>query len=96
MADRNQPPLQSVRAPRRLWGIVILALIILVPSGLGFGNKLEGGFAILPLLVYLAVAAGFICLLTWAIFQGMFKDVERPKYTMLENEERIERGAQSR
>lgn len=87
-------------------GVGLLALIILLPSGFGFITKLvdffktsqsgqEGAFALIPMLVYLSVAAGFLCLLVWAIFQGMFRDIEKPKYTMLENEERLERAAHS-
>lgn len=102
MAEREQQSPQQVRGKRKLrWTVGILAFVILVPSAIGFTKKLmefirtssqdhEGGFAILPLLVYLAVAGGFLCLLVWAVFEGMFRDIERPKYTMLENENRLE------
>jgi nitrogen fixation-related uncharacterized protein len=84
--------------------ILCLSLLILVPAGIGFSTKLiqfvrtsrtdeQGGFAILPLLLYLAVSAGFLCLFLWAAFQGMFRDIERPKHTMLETEERLEQAA---
>lgn len=100
MADPTQ--VNRRRGSPKLLGLTLLAVVILLPSAAGFGTKLlkfvkasgsgEGGFAILPLLVYLSVAAGFLCLLAWAMFQGMFKDVERPKFTMLENEERLEQS----
>ena len=77
-----------------------MAAVFIVPGAYGFINKFaefyhtlrsdpEGSFTILPMLTYLAVAAGFICLLIWAILHGMFHDIERPKYTMLENEEKL-------
>ena len=85
------------------WIVLLLAVVILIPAGIGFTNKLiqfirtsrtdeHGGFAILPLVLYLAMSAGFLCLLLWAAFQGMFRDVERPKITMLETEERLEQA----
>ncbi len=76
----------------------ILAVIILVPSLWGFGSKFvefvalfrsssEGVFAISPIMNYLLAGMGFFCLLCWGMAQGMFTDVERPKYSMLEQEQ---------
>jgi hypothetical protein len=42
------------------------------------------------MLNYLAVAAGFICLTVWAAHRGMFKDIEAPKYRLLENEDELD------
>jgi hypothetical protein len=39
---------------------------------------------------YLLAGIGFLCLLGWATLNGMFHDVEQPKRTMLENEERLD------
>ena len=77
-------------------------MVIVLPAAYGFTTKFvqfirvlsqdeRGAFTILPILNYSAVAAGFICLLLWAVAQGMFRDIERPKYTMLENEEELDR-----
>ena len=77
------------------------ALLILVPSMLGFGNKLrefillargdvDGVFAITPVVNYLLASLGFFCLFFWAIYQGMFRDIEAPKFTMLENERKLD------
>ena len=77
------------------------ALLILVPSLLGFANKfrefillyrgdVDGIFAITPIVNYLMASLGFFCLFFWAIYQGMFRDIEAPKFTMLENERKLD------
>lgn len=84
-------------ARRRQWITIVLALVILIPSLWGFGTKFSefialyrgdanGVFAISPILNYLLASLGFFCLLCWAMLHGMFRDIERPKYTMLETE----------
>ena len=89
--------------------LLAFALIFFVPAGFGFAEKLymfmktvgldpegrfaDGRFAIIPLLNYLLVFAGMLCLLVWAIRNGMFRDIEGPKYTMLENERRLDEEA---
>ncbi len=80
-----------------------LAVLILVPTALGFGHKFvqflrtlvrgEGdgaAFALIPMSNYLLASLGMVCLLVWAVFRGMFRDVEGPKYTMLDQEEQID------
>lgn len=47
---------------------------------------------LIPVLNYLLVAAGFFCLFLWAYFRGHYKDVEGPKYRMLELNEQINRA----
>lgn len=104
MADTDR---EKQGTPRKSRGaniaVGLLAVLILVPAAYGFITKLvefvrtsrsggQGGFAILPVLIYLSVSAGFLCLFVWAVFRGMFHDIEKPKYTMLENEDRLERG----
>ena len=42
------------------------------------------GFAFDPIMIYAFVAIGFLFMLVWAYISGQFKDVERPKYEMLE------------
>jgi nitrogen fixation-related uncharacterized protein len=82
------------------WITLGLAVAILVPSLWGFGSKLlefvhlyrgetDGAFAIAPLLNYLLASAGFFLLFLWAAMNGMFHDIEGPKYTMLEREEEL-------
>lgn len=87
--------------PRRLpWTTLILAVVILIPALIGFAAKFkeflalarfeEGSFAIVPILNYLLTSAGFLLLFGWAVWHGMFRDMERPKQTMMENERWLE------
>jgi hypothetical protein len=80
---------------------IVFAVVILVPSLLGFANKfrefimlfrgdVDGVFAISPIMNYLLASLGFFFLFCWAIAHGMFSDLERPKYTMLENERELD------
>lgn len=79
----------------------LLAILILIPSGYGFiGKFLEfvhlyrgepgGAFAVAPVLNYLLASAGFFCMMLWAMRNGMFHDVERPKEVFLENEKLLD------
>jgi hypothetical protein len=76
---------------------LLLAVLILIPSGYGFVGKFielihvfqgepGGAFAVAPMMNYLLASLGFFCLLLWAAVRGMFRDIERPKYDMLEHE----------
>ncbi len=103
MNDRKTPP-------RATFVITaILAVVILIPSMLGFANKfyelillcrgeVDGAFAITPVVNYLLASLGFFCLLCWAAFNGMFHDIEAPKRKMLETEWQLdsETAAQKR
>jgi len=75
--------------------LVVMSVLILVPSMLGFAMKFaefirtfqqsaDGAFAITPMLNYLLASLGFFSLLIWAAANGMFRDIEQPKYRMLE------------
>lgn len=48
------------------------------------------GFALIPLTNDLIATLGFLCLLIWAIAQGMFRDIEKPKYDMLTQEAKLD------
>ncbi len=80
---------------------VILAILILLPSMYGFVGKFiefvhvfrgvpGGQFAVAPMLNYLLASMGFFMLLLWAATNGMFNNIEQPKYTMLDNEARLD------
>jgi len=92
--------MRTVTRRRQPWTTIILAVVILIPALIGFGIKFkeflllarieEGSFTIVPILNYLLTSAGFLLLFGWAVWHGMFRDMERPKFTMLENEHRLE------
>lgn len=88
-------PSQANRA--QTWVTVILAVLILIPSMYGFVGKFiefvhiyrgepGGEFAVAPILNYLLASLGFFSMLLWALRNGMFHDIERPKSQFLENE----------
>jgi hypothetical protein len=102
--DAPPPAENAVRESPRLKNTVLLvmAVIILIPSMLGFfakfyefahtlGSDSGGAFAITPMLNYLLASAGFFCLLVWAIANGMFFDMESPKYHMLQLDQQLDR-----
>ena len=84
------------------WTVTIaFGVVILIPCLIGFIIKFgelvaltkdpaDGGFAITPVINYLLASAGFFFLLLWAALNGMFRDLERPKYLMLENERELD------
>ena len=93
----------STRKDRSVaWTItIVFGVLILIPSLLGFvmkfgelmtltGGSSDGGFAITPVINYLLASLGFFFLLMWAAVNGMFRDLERPKYLMLENERELD------
>ncbi|MFQ5491426.1 MAG: hypothetical protein ACE5GE_11960 [Phycisphaerae bacterium] len=80
----------------------VMAFAILIPGAYGFLSKLyefihesaagdEVGFTIFPLANYFFVTLGMACLFVWAVAHGMFRNIEEPKYTMLEREEELDR-----
>ncbi len=111
MNDVNEPASSIVEPDQRsarsghnwAWTItIVFAVLILVPSMLGFVMKftelvnlsegdVDGGFAITPVVNYLLASLGFLFLLLWAAVNGMFKDLESPKHWMMDNETKLDR-----
>ena len=99
-------PESRVKTPRSVFiATTILGVVILIPSMLGFINKLiefahvvdgaaDGLFALTPIVNYLLASLGFLCLLLWASLQGMFRDIEAPKVVMLAREELLDRPSE--
>ena len=56
-----------------------------------FSTDSGGVFAITPMVNYLLASLGFLCMLIWATFNGMFHDMEQPKQTMLERDQLLDR-----
>lgn len=92
-------PLPKSRVPAIV--TAIFAVIVLVPSLWGFSGKfrefiaiyrgdVDGVFAITPIVNYLLASLGFFCLFGWAIFHGMFSDIEQPKHLLLEREDLLD------
>jgi nitrogen fixation-related uncharacterized protein len=88
---------------RKSWSMLLLAVVILVPTGLGFANKFyefivlfrgdaDGVFAITPIVNYLLAGFGFLLMFFWAAFNGMFHDIEHPKHLHLERERMLDRS----
>lgn len=87
--------------PQRL--VFIWTMIVgLLLAGVAFAYKIAEfihtmssedakGFADVPVTVYFFVAAGWLCLLTWCLLTGKFKDLDRAKFDMLEQEDEYER-----
>lgn len=95
MIDSESTPIGS--RWKQSWTTAILAVILLAPSLFGFGTKFleliklssgesEGWFAISPVVNYLLASLGFLCLFAWAAGHGMFRNIEEPKFQMLEVE----------
>lgn len=94
------------RPPRRgtNWFLWIFGPTVIVVAGVAFvfklvefihtattrGPEAMGSF-LMPVLTYLLVAAGFLLLFLWAYATGQFRDVEAPKYRMLEMQDEIDR-----
>jgi hypothetical protein len=96
--DRPQP---GTTRRSQVITTIVFALVILLPSLYGFANKfrefillfrgdVDGVFAITPIMNYLLASLGFFLLFCWAIGHGMFRDIEKPKYTMLEIERKLD------
>ena len=91
----------SPRARRFLWvfsvtmvaiagSAFVFKLVEFITTATTGGPDALGSFLI-PVLNYLLVAAGFFCLFLWAYFTGQFRDLEAPKYRMLEMQDEIDR-----
>jgi len=92
---------KSTLLRRRIWAAVAV-VFFLGPAMFGFGTKFyelvrvlqgdsSGAFAITPIVNYLLAGVGFVLLFAWAASNGMFRDLETPKYQMLENELHLDR-----
>lgn len=105
-APDARKPARLTSHQRKMWVTVGMAFLILLPSMYGFVGKFiefvhiyrgssGGEFAVAPIMNYLLASAGFFCLLVWAAWNGMFRDIEKPKDEMLANEEWLDRELSS-
>ncbi len=90
---------KKYKAPRVF--LIVMAVGVFITGMYGFGSKLEqfiraviveneADFTLIPVLNYMFAAAGFLCLFGWAAKNGMFKDLEKPKYDMLEYDRELD------
>jgi len=92
------------------YAVSVMAVVILGFCFFGFGSKFvelvrlvttdelaatEGIFAVAPLSNYLLASAGFLCLLGWAAAQGMFRNIEQPKHTMLDVDAKLDAASEA-
>ena len=103
-ASKSGGVVSTPRERSLAWTItIVFGVIILIPSLIGCLVKFsalvamtndtdpaDGGFAITPVVNYLLASLGFFLLLLWAALNGMFRDLERPKYLMLDNERELD------
>ena len=88
----------------RRWFLWVFSIAMVITAGTAFIFKLIDffytathggpdamGSFLVPVLNYLLVAGGFVCLFLWAYFTGQFRDVEGPKYRMLQMQGQIDR-----
>ncbi|MCC7409848.1 MAG: cbb3-type cytochrome oxidase assembly protein [Phycisphaeraceae bacterium] len=92
-------PVPLSRTSRRfLWvfSIVMVAvagtafLFKLIEFSISFLSDKSVEAGLIPLVTYLIVAAGFACLFAWATLSGHYRDVEAPKYRMLQMQDEID------
>lgn len=78
-----------------------VVVFFLGPCFFGFGTKFielihvfrgdpEGAFAVAPIVNYLLATTGFLFMLGWATANGMFHNIEQPKYDMLKREAELD------
>ncbi|MCS7049430.1 MAG: hypothetical protein NZ483_09080 [Verrucomicrobiae bacterium] len=54
------------------------------------------GFALVSVVPYLTATFGFLLLAIWAFLRGHFRDIEQPKYDMLDQEREYDLAEQQR
>ena len=96
-------PRPGAPGPAQRWLLFALVVAGVVSAGIAFAYKIAEflftltadevqGFADVPVVVYFAVAAGWMALLAWSFFTGKLRDVEDAKNDFLEKEEEYERA----
>ncbi len=85
--------------------VITFAVVVLVVAGLGFAYKMTEfamtivnddvqGFGAAAVSVYLIGIVPIMFLTLWAVFTGKFRDIEQPKFRLLELDREIERGGE--
>lgn len=100
MSDEEKQQTRQEQRRFRFWVIVVTLGMMVAGSGFIFKlvefirvaqNQDAEGFAVVPVVTYFLVTSGFICVFIWNYLRGGLRDVEKPKYKLLERHEEIER-----
>jgi hypothetical protein len=96
MADAA--PLRPVSRWRWFAKVIFAFAFFLLPAFLGFGKKFlellmllgddsgEGAFAITPIVNYILASLGFFLMMVWAVYNGMFHDIQKPAESFMKTE----------
>jgi len=95
-------PKPEALSPAQRWILFIMMVVGVVSAGIAFAYKIAEflftlgadevqGFADVPVVVYFAVAAGWMALLVWSFLTGKLRDVEDAKSDFLRKEEEYDR-----
>ena len=97
-----------MKAPRDLRRLTVFAFTIIVTAvaGLGFTYKMTEftmtmvhdevtGFGAVAVATYLIGMLPIVFVTLWAVLTGRFRDIERPKFRLLELNDEIERAEAS-
>lgn len=93
------------RRSARRFAVLAFAVVVLLVAGLGFVYKMTeftmtivnddiAGFGVAAVSVYLIGLLPILFLTLWAVTTGRFRDIEQPKFRMLELDREIERGGE--
>lgn len=100
MNDEQKQPTPQEQRRFRIWVIVVTLGMMIAGSGFVFKlvefirvaqSQDAEGFAVVPVVTYFLVTSGFICVFIWNYLRGGLRDVEKPKYRLLERHDEIER-----
>jgi thiosulfate reductase cytochrome b subunit len=101
MTRETYPKPEPLTPAQRLI-LFTLMVVGVVSAGIAFAYKIAEflftitadevqGFADVPVVVYFAVAAGWLALLVWSFLTGKLRDMEDAKSDFLRKEEEYER-----
>ncbi len=85
--------------------VFAFVVIVMLLAGGGFAYKMAEfvltmyrhdieGFGAVAIATYLTGLVPIVCITLWAVLTGRFRDIEQPKYRMLELDREIDRGGE--
>jgi nitrogen fixation-related uncharacterized protein len=90
---------------RRTMAVFAFAILVMVVAGSSFIYKMTEfavtivrddveGFGAVAVATYLVGMVPLVFVTLWAVLTGKFRDIERPKFRLLELDREIERGGE--